>query len=91
MRREERFERLEKALDSLPHDYRTVITLMKVRGLSLKDVARRMGRSPDAVTMLHLRVLRKLRAAYGEANTESLHLPHDRTLDPGKEKDGEQI
>lgn len=90
MQREERFQRLKKALDSLAPDYRKVIQLVSVRGLSMKDAARRMGRSPDAVTMLHLRALRKLRAAYGEADTESLHLPHDLTLDPGKEKDVDQ-
>jgi RNA polymerase sigma-70 factor (subfamily 1) len=90
LQREERFERLEKALDSLPPDYRKVIQLVSVRGLSMKDAARRMGRSPDAVTMLHLRALRKLRAAYGETDTESLNLPHDRALDPGKEKDDDQ-
>ena len=87
MQREERFQRLERALDSLAPDYRKVIRLVSVKGLSIKDAARRMGRSPDAVTMLHLRALRKLRAAYGVRGTESLRLPHDRTLDREKEKD----
>ena len=87
MQREERFERLEKALDSLAREYRKVIHLVSVRNLSMREAAERMARSPEAVSMLQPRALRKLRVVYGRADSERLHLPHDRSLEPGKEKD----
>lgn len=87
LRREERFERLEKALGSLPPEYGEVIILASVRGLPMKEVAERMGRSAEAVSSLHLRALRKLKAAYGKIDsTESIGLPPDRTLDRGEEE-----
>lgn len=72
-RREERFERLEAALNSLTGDYREVIILAQIRGLSRKEIGERMGRSADAVSMLLLRALRELKKVFGE--TDSLRLP----------------
>jgi RNA polymerase sigma-70 factor (ECF subfamily) len=77
LRREERFDRLQSALRSLSPDHRKVILLAKVERLAIQDIARVMDRSPDAVSNLLARALRKLKETFGE--TESLHLP-DRAL-----------
>ena len=77
MRRSERFDRLEEALKTLSPDHRQVITMARVDGLKIKEIAERMNRSPNAVMQLLWRALEKLKASFGE--TESLHLP-DRNL-----------
>ncbi len=77
MRRDERFERLERSLDQLPAEQRDALVLARVQGVSIEEVARRMGRSRGAVSMLILRALRKLEEVFGQ--TDSLHLP-DRSL-----------
>ena len=84
-RRNERLERFEKALNQLSPDYRQAIVLARIEGLSIEEVARRMNRSPNAVSHILLRALRKLRARFGD--TESLHLP-DRGLTEEGEPDG---
>jgi RNA polymerase sigma-70 factor (ECF subfamily) len=81
-RREERFERLQSAVDGLPDDYRTVVRLARIEGVSVAEIARRMGRSPAAVSMLLSRALRKLKERFGD--TESLGLP-DRRLETDRE------
>lgn len=73
IRRRERSARLEKALDRLSEDHRRVIELVRLEGLPVKDVAARMGRSPNAVSMLLLRALKELKGLFG--GTESLTLP----------------
>jgi RNA polymerase sigma-70 factor, ECF subfamily len=78
MRREERFERLKRGLEGLKPEYSRVIYLARVRGLPIAEVARRMDRTPEAISMLLLRALVKLKSAFGE--TESFHLP-DRSLE----------
>ncbi len=77
MQREERFERLEKALDGLSRDHREVIHLCRIEGLPFQEAARRMNRSADAVKMLLSRALEELKGKFGD--TQSLHLP-DRKL-----------
>jgi RNA polymerase sigma-70 factor, ECF subfamily len=77
LRRDERFERLQSSLDSLSGDYREVLYLARIEGLSMQEIADRMGRSPEAVKKLFGRALAKLRERFGD--TESLHLP-DRQL-----------
>ncbi|HEY1377139.1 MAG TPA: sigma-70 family RNA polymerase sigma factor [Gemmataceae bacterium] len=52
---------LADALARLPEDYRTVIHLRHLDGLTFPDVARRMGRSVDAVEKLWARALVQLR------------------------------
>jgi RNA polymerase sigma-70 factor (ECF subfamily) len=76
MRRDERFERLRQSLTSLSDDHRQVIELARIEGLRIKDIAKRMERSPDAVKKLLARALRQLKAQFGD--TESLHLPERR-------------
>lgn len=52
---------LASALDQLPDDYRTVITLRNLDDLSHAEVATRMGRTEGAVRMLWVRALSELR------------------------------
>jgi RNA polymerase sigma-70 factor (ECF subfamily) len=59
--RQERSVQLAAALERLPEDYRQVIVLRHLEGLSHDDVARRMGRNPGAVRMLWVRALARLR------------------------------
>jgi RNA polymerase sigma factor (sigma-70 family) len=73
MRRRERSARLEEAIASLTPDHRRVVELCRIEGLAVKEVAERMGRSPNAVSMLLLRALRELKTRFGR--TESLTLP----------------
>lgn len=53
-------ERMEAAFDRLPEDYREVITLSRIVGLPRPEVARAMGRSEGAVSMLLSRALVEL-------------------------------
>jgi RNA polymerase sigma-70 factor (subfamily 1) len=53
-------ERLERAFDRLPEDYRTVITLARLLGLSHAEVAAEMGRQQGAVRTLLSRALVRL-------------------------------
>src|SRR5258708_28629466 len=56
---------LADALEELPDDYREVIVLRNVEGLTFPDVAARMGRSLDSVEKLWMRALVRLRQALG--------------------------
>lgn len=80
MRRNERFERLGAALQSLSPNHRRVVELARLRGMPIQEIARLMGRSPEAISQLLSRALKKLRETIGD--TESLGLP-DRLLEPG--------
>jgi RNA polymerase sigma-70 factor (ECF subfamily) len=60
--REEEGVRLARILESLPADYREVLILRNLEGLSHEAVAARMQRSPGAVRMLWLRALARLRS-----------------------------
>ncbi len=73
LRRVERKGRLERSLELLAPAHREVIFLALFEDLPMKEIGRRMGRSEDAVSMLLLRALHRLRAHFG--NTESLGLP----------------
>jgi RNA polymerase sigma-70 factor (ECF subfamily) len=52
---------LADALQKLPKDYREVIILRQLEGLSFPDVARRMERTEDSVKNVWLRALARLR------------------------------
>ena len=86
MRRNERFDRLQGAIDSLSGDSREVVFLTRIEGLTLKQAAERMGRSHEAVKKLFWRALKQLRKLM--TDTESLHLP-DRELKREEDNDGE--
>jgi RNA polymerase sigma factor (sigma-70 family) len=82
MRREERWERLEKSLAALSPDHREVIRLARIEGLEVREIAARMGRTPSAVKNLLLRALKELKRSFGD--TESLRLPGGRSLEAEK-------
>lgn len=57
---------LADALQRLPDDYREVIILRHLEGLSFAEISRRMGRSVDSVKNLWARALAQLRRVLGE-------------------------
>src|SRR5947209_2861231 len=63
--RREQVARVLAALDRLPPDYREVITLRNLQGLSLLEVAGRLQRSHAAVRQLWGRAIRRLREECG--------------------------
>ena len=58
---------LADALDQLPDDYRDVLVLRHLEGLTFPQVAERMGRSLDSVEKLWMRGLARLRQIMGGA------------------------
>jgi RNA polymerase sigma-70 factor (ECF subfamily) len=56
----ESVQRMEAAFDGLPEEYREVIVLSRIVGLSRKEVAERMHRSEGSVAMLLSRALLRL-------------------------------
>lgn len=56
--------RLARAIDSLKPEYRKVILLTKIEGLSYKEIADQLGKSPDAVRMLVSRAITALSGAF---------------------------
>ena len=59
--RRERALDLARALERLPADYREVIVLRHLEGLSHEAIAERLGRNAGAVRMLWVRALARLR------------------------------
>lgn len=57
MSRKEDLDKLEKAIDQLKPEYREVIVLTKIEGLSYKEIAERLGKSNDAVRKLASRAI----------------------------------
>ena len=66
MCRKEAIDRLENALDRLKPQYKEVIILKRIEGLSYAEIAERLGKSPEAVGMLLSRAMTALTIAYGE-------------------------
>ena len=58
---------LAGALERLPEDYREVLVLHHLEGCAFPEVARRMGRSVEAVKKLWARALARLRRSVGGA------------------------
>jgi RNA polymerase sigma-70 factor (ECF subfamily) len=50
--RQEELEALARALDTLKPEYREAIVLTKIEGLSYREIARRLGKSDEAVRKL---------------------------------------
>jgi RNA polymerase sigma-70 factor, ECF subfamily len=67
MHREE-VERLERVFDSLPEDYREVVTLSRIVGLSHREIAEVMQRSETATRSLLVRGLAALSTALEKAD-----------------------
>jgi RNA polymerase sigma-70 factor, ECF subfamily len=57
---------LADALSQLPEDYRDVLVLRHLEGLTFPDIARRLERSQDSVEKLWMRGLTRLRQLLGE-------------------------
>jgi RNA polymerase sigma-70 factor (ECF subfamily) len=60
MSRREDLTRLEKAIDALKPEYREIIVLTKIEGLSYKEIADRLGKSDEAVRKQVSRALEAL-------------------------------
>jgi RNA polymerase sigma-70 factor (ECF subfamily) len=85
MRRENRGDRLQAAIDTLPAEYREAVLLVRIEGLPIQEAARRMNRTAKAVMHLLGRALAQLKDHVG--NTESLSLPRGTRLDGGANDD----
>ena len=58
---------LADALNQLPPDYREVLILRHLQGLTFPEVAERMGRTVDSVEKLWVRALPRLRRVLGDS------------------------
>jgi len=64
MSKREEFNKLAKAIDALKPEYREVIVLNKVEGLSYREIGDKLGRSADAARMLFSRAMAALIGAF---------------------------
>jgi RNA polymerase sigma factor (sigma-70 family) len=80
-RREERLQRLEKALAGVSPSHREVVRLALLDGLQVAEIAARLGRSTEATRKLLSRALAKVKDSFGD--TESLGLPDRAFADAG--------
>lgn len=62
----EDMDKLERAMQKLKPEYREIILLTKIEGLSQIQAGEKMGKSPDAARMLLARALNALSIAFGE-------------------------
>ncbi len=60
MSRREDLTKLEKAIDALKPEYREIIVLTKIEGLSYKEIGQRLGKSDEAVRKQVSRALETL-------------------------------
>jgi RNA polymerase sigma-70 factor (subfamily 1) len=66
--RDERAERLEAAIETLPEAQREIILLRAFRELSFPEIARTLGKSEDACRMAYARAMTALTLALPAAN-----------------------
>jgi len=66
MCKKEALDRLEKALDDLKPEYKEVVVLKRIEGLSYDEIGERLGKSAKAVSMLLYRAMTALTIAYGK-------------------------
>ena len=64
MSRKEELEQLEKAIDTLKPEYREVIFLTKIEGLTYKEISPRLGKSDEAVRKLVSRAMAALTSVF---------------------------
>ena len=62
----EALDKLEKALDKLKPEYKEIIVLKRIEGLSHAEIAERLGKNTGAVRMLLARAMAALTIAYGQ-------------------------
>ena len=53
---------LARLLEELPSDYREVIVMRQIEGLTISEISARIGRTEDSVQKLWVRGLQALRA-----------------------------
>jgi RNA polymerase sigma factor (sigma-70 family) len=66
----EEAERLRRAFEALPEEYRRVIVRFQVEGASQAEIAREMGRSSEAVRKLVARAMARLSAELEEGGPQ---------------------
>ncbi len=66
LKRAESLHHLAETLMSLNEDYRQVVTLRNLEGLSFQEVAEQMNRSEGATRMLWLRAIEKLKTQFAK-------------------------
>lgn len=64
MSRKEELERLEKAINKLKPEYKEVIVLTKIEGLSYKEIADKLGKTSEAVRKLVSRAMAALTTVF---------------------------
>jgi RNA polymerase sigma-70 factor (ECF subfamily) len=64
--KKEALDKLEQSLDNLKPEYKQVILLKKIEGLSHTEIAERLGKNIGAVRMLLARAMAALTIAYSE-------------------------
>ena len=60
----EELDRLENAMDLLKPEYREMIVLNQIEGLSFREMGDRLGKSPDAIRMQIARAMASLASAF---------------------------
>jgi RNA polymerase sigma-70 factor (ECF subfamily) len=61
-RESEALQSLIRELDRLPEEYRIVILLAKIEGLSTREIAERLGKSGEAASLLLHRAIKRFRS-----------------------------
>jgi RNA polymerase sigma-70 factor (ECF subfamily) len=67
LRERESFDALMDRLNALPEDYRRVIVLAKIEGLTTAEIAARLDKSREAVALLLHRAIKRFRALSEQA------------------------
>jgi len=62
--KKEEFDKLAKAIEALKPEYREVIVLTKIEGLSYRETGNKLGKSADSVRMLFSRAMAALTGAF---------------------------
>lgn len=58
----ERLDRMLQTLDSLPENYRQVVIMAKVEGLTTSEMAEKLGKSREAISLLLHRAIKQIRS-----------------------------
>jgi RNA polymerase sigma-70 factor (ECF subfamily) len=62
--KKEELDKLTRAMDALKSEYREVIVLTKIEGLSYKEIASRLGKSSEAIRKLVSRAMAELTVVF---------------------------
>ncbi len=66
----ETLARLIEMLTLLPDDYRTVLLMAKIEGLSTAEIAQRLGKSNQAIALLLHRAVKRFRVLHDESKND---------------------